>query len=289
MDLGMLPPYRSGIGADPVAMVELARLAEFSGVSTLYVVEHVAVAAGYADAYPYSTDGRMPLGEDCPIPDPLELIAFLSARTSTLRFNTGVLVAPHHHPLVLAKRLVTLDCLSGGRVDVGLGIGWMREEIESTGSEFSSRGRRTTELVRALRAALDEDPATHDGEFFGFTDMRVHPRPSRRIRIDIGGHGERAALRAGEVGDGLHPLALDDDTLARRWNLARSAAEAAGRDPDSLRLTVTLPVAAIDTGAVERMAGLGVSRIVCSTATSDPGRLAGELRRAAEAVAGVGQ
>ncbi|MEZ5239129.1 MAG: TIGR03619 family F420-dependent LLM class oxidoreductase [Microthrixaceae bacterium] len=284
MDLGMLPPYRSGIGAEPDAMVELARLAESNGVSTLYAVEHVAVAAGYAQDYPYSADGRMPLGENCPIPDPLELIGFLAAHTSTLRFSTGVLVGPHHHPLVLAKRLVTLDCLSGGRVDVGVGVGWMREEIESTGADFGSRGRRTTELIAALRTALDDDPATHRGEFFSFEQMRVHPRPSRRIRIDVGGHGERAAVRAGRVGDGFHPLALDEETLRSRWALARDTAAAHGRDPDALSLAVTLPVSGIDGPALERLASLGVSRVVCSTATTDPGELAEQLAAAGEAV-----
>jgi probable F420-dependent oxidoreductase len=284
--IGVLPPYRSGVVADPAWITDFALAAEAAGVESLYLVEHVAVAAGYAEAYPYSDTGRMPLPDDCPIPDPLELTAFLAARTTALRFGTGVLVGPHHHPLVLAKRLATLDVLSGGRVSAGFGVGWMREEVESTGADFSTRGRRTTELLAALRAALDDDPATHHGEFFDFTAMRVHPRPTGRIRLDVGGHSEAAARRAGRLADGLHPLGLDDATLQQRWDLARRSAEEAGRDPEELELSVTLGLGGVDTATVARLRRMGVHRIVCSAAGADGAAIEPGLRAAVDTVAG---
>lgn len=271
MKLGILPPYRSGVVADPAWMTEFAQLAESSGFESLYLVEHAAVAAGYADGYPYSADGKMPLPEDTPIPDPLELTAFLAARTETLRFSTGVLVGPNHNPVVLAKRLATLDSLSGGRVDAGFGVGWMREEVESAGADFSTRGRRTTEMLIALRNLLDDDPASFSGEFFEFTDMRVHPRPSRRIRLDVGGHVEAAAVRAGQVGDGLHPLGLDPEVVASRMELACATASEAGRDPADIELSLTMGLSRLDAAAIEAARAAGASRIICSTATSDSG------------------
>ena len=296
MLIGVLPPYRAGVTADPQWMVEFAQVVEASGAESLYLVEHVAVAAGYADGYPYSATGRMPLPEDCPIPDPLELTAFLAGRTTTLRFGTGVLVAPHHHPVTLAKRLCTLDALSGGRVSAGFGVGWMREEVESTGSAFSTRGKRTSELLAALRAVLDHDPATFSGEFFDFSAMRVHPRPTERISLHVGGHSEAAARRAGRHADGLHPLGLDEATLSQRWDVTRRTAEEAGRDPDALELSITLPVAAVDADAVERWRRIGVHRIVCSAAGSgadqthiDPSDIAPMLTVAVDAAAGAGQ
>jgi len=284
--IGVLPPYRAGVVADPSWMTGFALMAEEVGAESLYLVEHVAVAAGYAQDYPYSGTGRMPLPEDCPIPDPLELTAFLAARTATLRFGTGVLVGPHHHPLTLAKRLSSLDVLSGGRVSAGFGVGWMREEVESTGAAFGTRGRRTTELLAALRTALDDDPATHVGEFFSFDSMRVHPRPTGRIRLDVGGHSEAAARRAGLVGDGLHPLGLDDEGLVRLWDLARRTAEEAGRDPGALELSVTLPVGGVDDAAVGRLRRLGVARVVCSAAGADLGSLRPALEAAVGAASG---
>ncbi len=277
MKVAVLPPYRSGVVADPEWMTEFARLAEELGFEALYLVEHVAVAAGYDDAYPYSADGRMPLPEECPIPDPLELTGFLAARTERLRFSTGVLVGPNHNPVVLAKRLATLDALSGGRVDAGFGVGWMREEVEAAGADFSTRGRRTTELLAALRQLLDTDPASFDGEFFSFSNLRVHPRPTRRIRLDVGGHVEAAAVRAGKVGDGLHPLGLDPQTLRQRWDLTRETAADAGRDPAGLQLSVTMPIGRLDEAAVESAAAAGVDRIIASTATRDPGMRPSEL------------
>ncbi|MFV0318365.1 MAG: LLM class F420-dependent oxidoreductase [Microthrixaceae bacterium] len=287
MQLGVLPAYRSGLVGDPDSLVRFATSVESAGIDTLYLVEHVAVAANYAGEYPYSDTGRMPLPEDCPIPDPLELTAFLAAHTEGLFFSTGVLVAPHHHPLVLAKRLATLDLVSGGRVDAGFGIGWMREEVEATGASFATRGRRTTEMLRALRCALDDDPASFEGEFFSFDDMRVHPRSGRRIRLDVGGHGEAAARRAGMVGDGYHPLGLDDSTLASRWALVCRTAEEHGRDPSDLDLSVTVPLSNLDHAVLGRLEEIGVGRVVLSTAGVFGAELEEPLAAAVEMVRGL--
>ncbi|MFM7069820.1 MAG: TIGR03619 family F420-dependent LLM class oxidoreductase, partial [Actinomycetes bacterium] len=152
MRFGLLPPYRSGVTADPSWIVPFVTQAEALGFESFYAVEHVVVPVGHAAAYPYSESGRMPLADDCPIPDPLDLLAFVAGHTTTLGLGTGVVVGPHHHPLVLAKRLATIDQLSGGRLSVGLGVGWMREELEATGVDFTTRGRRLDELIRAMRA-----------------------------------------------------------------------------------------------------------------------------------------
>lgn len=270
MRFGLLPPYRAGVTADPEWMVPFARSAEALGFESVYAVEHVVVPVVHAAAYPYSDSGRMPLADDCPIPDPLDLLAFLAGTTSTLRLGTGVVVGPHHHPLVLAKRLATIDRLSGGRMTVGLGVGWMREELAATGVDFATRGRRLDELVRALRAVWSGGPASFDGEFFSFDSVRSEPQPLQPggVPVHIGGHSEAAARRAGRLGDGFHPLGLDDDLLADRWALVRRTAEAHDRDPDAVELSVTLPVTAVDAAAVERLTRLGVARIVCSTAAT---------------------
>jgi probable F420-dependent oxidoreductase len=284
MLLGVLPPYRSGVVADPTWMTEFANLVERIGFESLYLVEHVGVAADYAQAYPYSESGRMPLPVDCPIPDPLELTAFLAARTDRLRFGTGVLVAPHHHPLMLAKRLSTLSVLSGGRISAGFGVGWMREEVEATGSDYSRRGAQTTEMLRVLRACLDDDPAGARGEFYNFGPMHVWPRPVEPIPLHVGGHSAAAARRAGSVADGFHPLGLDPETLKDRWEIVRRSAEEAGRDPDALELSVTLGVDGVTPEAVSRYAELGVHRIVVSTAATSFEQIEPGLAAAVEAV-----
>jgi probable F420-dependent oxidoreductase len=205
------------------------------------------------------------------------------------------MVVPHHHPLILAKRLATIDVLSGGRMLLGAGVGWMREELESTGVDFSRRGARLDETLEAMRALWALPPyapgagargASFHGEFFDFDDVWSEPRPVRPggVPIHIGGHSEAAARRCGRLGDGFHPLGLDDDELVQRWELARRTAEEHGRDPEALELSVTVGLGSVDPAAVERFAALGVHRIVCSTAVADLDRLTDELAAVAAAV-----
>lgn len=287
--VAVLPPYRAGVAADPEWMTGFALAAEELGFESIYTVEHVAVPVGYAEAYPYSATGRMPLADDCPIPDPLDLLAFLAARTERIGLGTGVLVGPHHHPLVLAKRLSTVDNLSGGRLHVGIGVGWMAEEVESTGAAFRTRGRRVDELLAALRAIWDvgEDGAgrAFEGEFFSFGRLHSSPHPAQPggVPLHVGGHSEAAARRAGRWGDGLHPLGLDDDGVRARWALARRTAEEHGRDPDALTLTLTLSGRDLDAAALAHAEDLGAGRVVVSTAGD------GDLAEVVDVLAGVAE
>src|SRR5664279_5324571 len=147
-----MPPYRTGVAADPEWMTRFVRLAERLGFESVYLVEHVVVPVDYGSRYPYSDTGKMPLADDCPIPDPLDLAAFLMARTERLVLGTGIVIALHQHPLVLAKRAASLDVLSGGRFRLGVGVGWMREELESTGVDWDSRGAVLDEHLDAMCA-----------------------------------------------------------------------------------------------------------------------------------------
>ncbi len=174
MKLGLLPPYRLGVTADPEWMGSFARHADEAGFESLLTVEHVVVSEGYASKYPYSDTGRMPLPDDCDIPDPLDLLAWIAARTQRLRLGTGILVLPEHHPLQLAKRVATIDRLSGGRVFLGVGVGWMREELEALGIDPDTRGARTDEGIEALRATWEQDVASYAGEHFA---LRLGAQP----------------------------------------------------------------------------------------------------------------
>src|SRR4051794_20360719 len=138
-------------------MTGFAQHAEAIGFESIVVVEHAVVISGYEHKHPYSESGRMPLPDRCVVPDPLDLLAYLAAVTSTLQLATGVLILPEHHPVVLAKRLATLDRLSGGRVRLCIGVGWMKEELEACGIDFSTRGRRTDESIDVLRALWGEE------------------------------------------------------------------------------------------------------------------------------------
>jgi probable F420-dependent oxidoreductase len=241
-------------------------------------VEHVVVPAGYATRYPYSDTGRMPLPDDVDIPDPLELLAFVASATTQLRLGTGVLVLPEHHPLQLAKRLATLDRLSGGRAFVGVGVGWMDEELQALGIDPRTRGRRCDEAIAALRATWMDDEASFDGEFFQFSRVRSHPKPVQpTIPIHVGGHSAAAARRAGRLGDGWFPLGLTGDLYERRRDEVHAAAHDAGRDPAIIEISLGGLLDATAGDQIEAARAAGATRMILSTRSADLGELSDAL------------
>ncbi|WP_149262511.1 LLM class F420-dependent oxidoreductase [Actinomadura sp. K4S16] len=288
MRYSVLLPVAAGVTADPAWVGEYARHAEACGFESVGAVEHAVVASGYSSVYPYARSGRMELADDVDIPDPLDLLAFLAGRTSRIGLATGVLVLPNHHPVVLAKRLATVDALSGGRLRLVVGMGWMREEIEACGADFETRGRRGDEQLRVLRAlwaGTAPGGASHDGEFFRFEGAMSYPKPVQNggIPIHIGGHTRAAARRAGRYGDGLQPLGVKGEELRGLVALMREEAEKNGRDPDALGLTLGHSLAAVTPEKAEKLAALGADRLVLSGAvTADLGEAKDELSACAD-------
>lgn len=254
---------------DPEAACRLACTAEAAGFESVWTVDHVVVPAGYRSTYPYDPSGRLPSGEDAPFPDPVVWLAYVARATRTVRLATGILVLPQRNPLVLAKQLATLDVLSGGRVTLGVGVGWLEEESRALGVAFEGRGRRLEEHVAAMRALWSEDRATFHGRHVAFRDSVLRPQPvGGTIPVLVGGHSEVAARRAGRIGDGFFPLGVRGDGLGHLLSVMREAALRAGRDPSSMEVTVSS--AAVDPGPaldeVGALASMGVDRVVVPAA-----------------------
>ncbi len=266
MRFAVVAPVAAGVTADPAFMARFARHAESCGFESLVAVEHTVLATRYGSVYPYDPSGRVELPADCPVPDPLDLLAFLAGHTTTLGLATGVLVLPNHHPVVLAKRVATVDRLSGGRLRLSVGVGWLREEIEACGAPFGIRGRRADEQLAVLRALWgpDRDGVTHHGEFFDLDDVVCRPKPVReeRFPIHIGGHSEAAARRAGRYGDGFQPLGVGGEELAGLLTVMREEAERTGRDPGAIEISLGHAVTRIDSGRADRLQAQGAHRAV---------------------------
>lgn len=279
MKFGITPPYRANVATDPEWMTYFVRNAESTGFESISVVEHIAVPAGFAETYPYSATGRWPLPTDCEIPDPLELLTFLAARTERIVLSTGILIGSLHHPLMLAKRLSTIDVLSGGRMRLGVGVGWMQEEVEALDVDFAGRGRRLDEVIDAMRAVWTEDEATFHGEFFDFDRVVSRPRPRQAggIPIHVGGHSPAAARRAGRIGDGYQPIGLAPELLAERVDLMRRTADEAGRDPEALELTLGAALDGFDEQQLDDLAARGATRIQLSAVSSDLSEIAEQM------------
>ncbi|CAN5676884.1 LLM class F420-dependent oxidoreductase [soil metagenome] len=236
----------------------LAEACEAHGVESVWPVEHVVVPADYQSEYPYSRDGRMPGGEDSPIPDPLSWLTWIGAHSTSLVLGTGVLILPLRNPVVLAKEIASLDSFTGGRVRLGIGVGWLREEFDAIGVPFEARGARTDEYVAALRELWTADEPTMHGKFVDFDRALSYPKPANGpVPIVVGGHTTFAARRAGRLGAGFFPA--KNKQLEELIPIMRAAAESAGRDPDVIEITTG---AARDADGMKRLADLGVSRVI---------------------------
>src|SRR5204863_537451 len=225
---------------DPKEAVLLAQAAEAAGFESLWTVEHTIVPAGYASTYPYDPSGKMAGGRnDIPLPDPLIWMAFVAAATTKIKLATGILILPQHNPVLAAKQIATLDHMSRGRILLGVGVGWLREEFAALGVPFAERGARMDEYIAAMRELWSADQPTFKGRFVSFEGAYCRPQPvNKAVPIIVGGHSEAAARRAGRLGDGYFPArGAPADLIA----IARKAADAAGRDPAKLEITASLP------------------------------------------------
>ncbi len=243
-------------------LTELATGAEAAGFESLWTVEHVLFPDAYESEYPYDVGGKMAMTAETPLPDPLIWLTWVAAVTEKIRLGTGILILPQRNPLILAKSLATIDELSGGRMELGVGVGWLKEEFDALGIPFERRGARTDEYIEVLRTVWSGDHADHHGEFADFSGVSVNPKPvNGSVPIHIGGHTARSARRAGLHGDGYFPGKGD---LAELIGIVRQTASDAGRDPAAIEITShSAGIFGEDPrGAVEELASLGVSRIV---------------------------
>jgi probable F420-dependent oxidoreductase len=265
--------YNTGfLGTDPAALKAIARHADDLGFESFYVPEHVAL-------YPGARAGQAVFPSDLPIADPLECLAFVAASTTEILLGTGVLLLPFHHPVVLAKRLATIDVLSGGRMRLlTIGVSSLPGEAAAVGIEYATRGRRADEAIDVLRALWAGDAAgiSFDGEFFAFEGVTSFPKPLRMLPIHVGGSSAAAARRAGRRGDGYFPGGrLTPEERRAQIDLMRATARAQGRDPRVLEYTRWGSID-MDSGEVEAYASQGVDRLVVGPA---PAGLGEQLRQ----------
>ena len=237
MKFGLMSANLMG-NVEGAAAGELARKAEEVGFHSIWAVEHAVVPLEYASTYPYDEGGRLFKGaSQLDHSDPLIWLAFAAAATTKIRLATGILILPQRNPLVAAKEIASLDRLSGGRLDLGIGVGWLREEFEALGVPFEARGARTDEYLRALKVLWSETEAEFHGDFVDFAPVYCQPKPTQQpIPILVGGHSDRAARRTGELGDVFFPAERPVETLVSLHALAKEHAEKSGREPSKIEL-----------------------------------------------------
>ncbi len=229
-------------GGDLAGVVETARIADRVGIDQVALPDHLAIGP-HTERYPY---GRFPLPDDEPWLEPLTALAAMAGATCRIRLATGVLIAPLRPALLLAKTAATLDVLSGGRLDLGVGTGWQREEFDASGVPFEGRAARLDDTLRACRALWRGGAVSFDSPTVRFASIRCEPPP-----LQSGGPplwlgvapGPRGAARIAELGDDWAPIGSDLAELAAGVARLRDAFRAAGRDPATLGVRANAPLA----------------------------------------------
>lgn len=249
-----IQPANSGTQATPEAIAEVAELADGLGFDSLQVTDHLVIPVTIESTYPYNTSGRMAAGPDDVYFEPLSLIAYLAGRTRRIRLGTSVLIAGYRNPVVTAKFLACLDVLSGGRLVIGLGAGWMEEEFAAVGGPpFAERGVATDEVIEVFRRVWRDQPASFQGQIYAFGPVGVMPKPLQPggIPLLIGGITRPAIRRAARLGDGWQPFKLPPEALRAGLSYLREQVERHGRDLAGFEVSHRLGLR-LTTGPTER-------------------------------------
>lgn len=227
-------------------MTTAARAAESWGYDSVWAADRIVIPWEIKTPYPYSSDQRFIVPPDRPFLEPLTCLSFLAGRTERITLGVSVLVLPYRHPLYWAKIATTLDHLSKGRFILGVGVGWMAEEFDALGVEFSERGQRTDEQLELLRCLWEKERSTFHGRYYRFDDVAFYPKPLQKpgIPIYVGGEGIHARRRAARYGDAWFPyfVRITPQELAARFGEVRRLAADAGRDPGKIKLGCCLPI-----------------------------------------------
>lgn len=262
MRLGaFLPPW--GAHATPGDFDRLARSVEEMGYDSLWTGDHVVFPRDVVSRYPYSATGAFPFDRDQPLFEPITLLAYLAGRTSRVRLGVSVLVLPMRNPVTTARALAGVDALARGRLEVGVGVGWLREEFEALGADFAARAETTDEWIAILRrlwTAAEAD--TFEGRRYRVPPLTLVPRPVRPIPILVGGNSRRALSRAARLGDGWHCVRLSPEQVRAGVERLRDLLIGAGRDPASCRVVLRAAVDASSAGDLERYAAAGVDELI---------------------------
>lgn len=241
--------------------------AERAGFTAYLMPEHVVQFAVYPESpYPYAGGSNQEVPESSveasfkfddavnpqqdaknDLVDPVITMAWLAALTTKIEVGTNILVLPQRNPVILAKALATLDALSDGRVLLGVGVGWAKEEFEACGADFHVRGKRTDEAIKIMRELWLKEVSSYSGKFFTFKDAYSYPKPARQIPVLIGGESDAALRRAAELGDGWLPYNLTPDQAGPAIKKLKDLTRTAGRDPAKLRICkIVYSVATMD-------------------------------------------
>jgi probable F420-dependent oxidoreductase len=278
MKIGVFATFMSP-NATPAMIRDFGKRSEDMGLDSIWMGEHVALFEKNTFGYPGSKDGRIPVPPGGGMLDITATFGFLAASTKKLRFGTGVALVPQRNPIYTAKEMVTLDWLSDGRLDFGIGVGWNKEEVEACGYKWEDRGARCDEFIEVMRRLWTEPVVDFKGKWVQFETLKLDPKPIQKphIPIIIGGYADAAWRRAATYGAGWYGFNRDPagtrDALAK---LDAAFAKAGKKRAADFQIIITPPMS-MKVDDMQAYAELGVHQLVVNLGGQKPDQVDARL------------
>jgi probable F420-dependent oxidoreductase len=274
MKIGVFATFMSPL-ATPAMIRDFGRRAENIGLESIWMGEHVTLFDKNTFGYPGSKDGRIPVPQGGGMLDVVATFGFLAAATSKLRFGTGVALVPQRNPIYTAKEVCTLDWLSDGRFDFGIGVGWNKEEVEACGYSFQDRGARCDEFLEVMLRLWTEPVVDFAGKWIKLETCRLDPKPIQKphVPIIVGGYADAAIRRAVRFGAGWYGFNRDPAGTREMVGRLDAALAKAGRKRGAGFEIIMTPPAAMPLDAMQEYAEIGVDRLVVNLGSQRPERV----------------
>ena len=281
MKVGAFVPIGT-LNANPEFAGAVGPTLEDRGFESLWVAEHVVLFDDYDSEYPYDQSGKFPGAGDSGILEPWTALSFVAATTSRLRLGTGICLVGQRNPVYTAKQVADVDVLSGGRVDFGIGIGWLREEFDVVAMPFDHRGARSDEHIEVMKQLWTEPTSSYEGRYYTLPECRMYPKPTQQPHppIHVGGESDGALRRTARLGQGWFGFNRQPEDVPEALERLDRALEKEGRTRDEIEITICPYMRGTDPDGIKRYAELGVDRVVVVVLGLDRESLA---RRADEA------
>lgn len=274
MKIGVFATFLSPL-ADPNVIRDFGRRAEAIGLDSIWMGEHVVLFDKNTFGYPGSKDGRLPVPEGAGLLDVTATFGFLAAVTTKLRLGTGVALVPQRNPMYTAKEICTLDWLTGGRIDFGIGVGWNKEEVEACGYRWEDRGARCDEFLEVMRRLWTEPVVDFVGKWVKIETCRLDPKPIQKphVPIVVGGYADAALRRAVRFGAGWYGFNRDPAATKEMVTRLDAAFAKAGRQRGQNFQIIITPPAAMPIDAMQQYAEVGVDRLIVNLGSQRPERV----------------
>ncbi len=287
MKLGLFLPMLG----EPEKLRELliagATTADKVGFHSLWFPEHVVLVDGARSKYPYSDDGSLPVGPEAGMLEPFVAIATAAAVTERIRLGTGICLVPQRNPIYTAKQVADCDVISGGRIDFGVGIGWLREEFDALGADFDERAHLCREYLAAMTSLWTDEVSQHQGNLLVVPPVRMFPKPIQQPHppIIFGGESMNALRRVADLGQGWFGFHLDPAQAAERVHTLNGVLSQRGRRPDSIEVSVSPYLKPHrDAAALEAYADAGVDQVILMAFASEVDALRDEIEQIASSL-----